>query len=417
MAVGSRLRQVPHSRLRSAKPQAKERTALSYQPLQATDKLLLGPGPASVDPAVLRAASLGVLGYLDPDFIKIMDKTMELLRDVFHTKNELTLVVPGTGMAGMEAAVFNTVEPGDKVVVAVMGFFGERIATMAERAGGEVTVVRFPWGQAVDPAQLGKVVREIRPAVLACVHAETSTGVLQPMAEISRIARENDCILLVDAVTSLGGCPLEVDVWGIDICYSGSQKCLGALPGLAPLTMGKRARQKLAARKAAVSSWYLDLTLIEKYWTGDPRVYHHTAPVNLVYTIYEALRLAMEEGLQNRWARHRKNAQALRAGLRAMGLRLFVEDSIMLPPLTSVLVPEGINDAQVRGMLLSEFGIEIGGGLGEGKGKIWRIGLMGYGSQERYVLLLLAAMEQLLDRLGYKAEPGAGVAAAAKLYS
>jgi len=390
---------------------------MSYEPLTTREKLLLGPGPASVDPAVARAASLGVVGYLDPDFIHIMDQTMELLRRTFRTGNELTLVVPGTGMAGMEAAVYNTVEPGDRVVVAVMGFFGERIATMAERAGGEVTVVRFPWGQAVDHVELEKVVREIRPTVLACVHAETSTGVLQPMAEITRIAREYDCILLVDAVTSLGGCPLEVDGWGIDVCYSGSQKCAGALPGLAPLTMGRRAREKLAARKSEVRSWYLDLTLIEKYWTGDPRAYHHTAPVNLVYAIYEALRLAQEEGMPERWARHRRNAEALRAGLRAMGLRLFVDDKIMLPPLTSVLIPEGINDAQVRGMLLSEFGIEIGGGLGEGKGKIWRIGLMGYGAQERHVMLLLTALEQLLGRLGYGLEPGAGIAAAGKLYA
>ncbi len=265
---------------------------MTVKPLRSTDKLLLGPGPASVDPEVLRAASLGVLGYLDPEFIGIMDATMDLLRRTFRTDNELTIVVPGTGMAGMEAAVFNTVEPGDRVVVAVMGYFGERIVTMAERADGDVTAVRFPWGGVVDTGELEQTVKRVRPQVLAFVHAETSTGVLQPVAEISRMAREYDCVLLADAVTSLGGCQLEVDKWGIDICYSGSQKCVGALPGLAPLTMGPRARAKLAARKTETRSWYLDLTLIEKYWTGNPRAYHHTAPVNMVYCIYEALRLA-----------------------------------------------------------------------------------------------------------------------------
>ncbi|MDP2873637.1 MAG: aminotransferase class V-fold PLP-dependent enzyme [Bacillota bacterium] len=389
---------------------------MTYQALQPSDKLLLGPGPASVEPAILRAASLNVLGYLDPEFVTIMDETMELLRAVFRTSNELTLVVPGTGMAGMEAAVYNTVEPGDKVVVAVNGFFGERIATIAERAGGEVTVVRYPWGQAVDPSDLVKVVREVRPAILACVHAETSTGVLQPMAEITRMAREYDCLLLVDAVTSLGGCPLEIDKWGIDACYSGSQKCVGALPGLAPLTLGPRARAKLAARRTPVASWYLDLTLIEKYWTGNPRAYHHTAPVNLIYPIREALRMALDEGLENRWARHLLNARALRAGLRGLGLGLYSEDDVMLPPLTPVLIPDGVEDAKVRTAMLNEFGIEIGGGLGDAKGKIWRIGLMGYGSQRRHVLLVLTALEQLLLRFGHRAEAGAGVAAAGAMY-
>ncbi len=389
---------------------------MTVKPLRSTDKLLLGPGPASVDPEVLRAASLGVLGYLDPEFIGIMDATMDLLRRTFRTDNELTIVVPGTGMAGMEAAVFNTVEPGDRVVVAVMGYFGERIVTMAERAGGEVTAVRFPWGGVVDTGELEQTVKRVRPQVLAFVHAETSTGVLQPVAEISRMAREYDCVLLADAVTSLGGCQLEVDKWGIDICYSGSQKCVGALPGLAPLTMGPRARAKLAARKTETRSWYLDLTLIEKYWTGNPRAYHHTAPVNMVYCIYEALRLAHEEGLENRWARHRQNAIALRAGLRAMGLKLFAADDVMLPPLTSIVIPEGINDAKIRGSLLEEFGIEIGGGLGEGKGKIWRIGLMGYGAKRRHVILVLSALESLLLRNGFKAEPGAAVAAAEETY-
>lgn len=390
---------------------------MTYKALEPSDKLLLGPGPASVDPAVLRAASLNVLGYLDPEFVAMMDETMELLRAAFRTDNELTLVVPGTGMAGMEAAVYNTVEPGDRVVVAVNGFFGERIATMAERAGGEVTVARYPWGQAVDTDDLAGVVREVRPRVLACVHAETSTGVLQPMAEISRIAREHGCLLLVDAVTSLAGCPLEVDAWGIDACYSGSQKCVGALPGLAPLTLSHRARAKLASRRTPVASWYLDLTLIEKYWTGTPRTYHHTAPVNLVYAIREALRMALEEGLESRWARHLLNARALRAGIRGLGLDLYSEDAVMLPPLTPAVVPPGIEEAKVRAAMLEEYGIEIGGGLGDAKGRIWRIGLMGYGSQRRHVLLVLTALEQLLARWGHRAEPGAAVAAAGAVYS
>lgn len=390
---------------------------MSYLQLRPTDKLLLGPGPASVDPEVLRAASLGVLGYLDPEFIGIMDDTMDLLRKTFRTTNELTIVVPGTGMAGMEAAIFNTVEPGDKVVVAVMGYFGERVVTMAERAGGAVTAVRFPWGQAVDTAKVEEVVKEVKPAILAFVHAETSTGVLQPVAEFARIAQTYDCLLLADAVTSLGGCQLEVDAWGIDICYSGAQKCVGALPGLAPLTMNARARAKLARRKTPVQSWYLDLTLIEKYWTGNPRAYHHTAPVNLVYAVYEAMRLAHAEGLEQRWARHRQNAVALRAGLRAMGLQLFAADEVMLPPLTSIMIPPGIDDATIRNALLEEFGIEIGGGLGEGKGKIWRIGLMGYGSKRRHVMLVLAALESLLRRAGHACTPGAAVSAAEQIYT
>ncbi len=390
---------------------------MTVKPLEPTDKLLLGPGPASVDPAVLRAASLGVLGYLDPDFVGIMDRTMDLLRKTFRTDNELTIVVPGTGMAGMEAAVFNTVEPGDKVVVAVMGYFGERIVTMAERAGAEVTAVRFPWGGPADTAELESVVKRVRPQVLAFVHAETSTGVLQPVDEISRIAKDCGCLLLADAVTSLGGCRLEVDKWGIDVCYSGAQKCVGALPGLAPLTMGPRARAKLAARKTPPQSWYLDLTLIEKYWTGNPRAYHHTAPVNLIYTIYEALRLAHEEGLENRWARHRQNALALRAGLRAMGLKLFAPDDVMLAPLTSIVIPPGIDDGRVRTALLDEYGIEIGGGLGDGKGKIWRIGLMGYGAKRRHVIMVLSALESLIARFGHRCEPGAAVSAAEAVYN
>jgi alanine-glyoxylate transaminase/serine-glyoxylate transaminase/serine-pyruvate transaminase len=390
---------------------------LTYQALKPSEKLLLGPGPASVDPSILRAASLGVLGYMDPEFIHIMDQTMELLRYAFRTTNELTLVVPGTGMAGMEAAVLNTVEPGERVVVAVIGFFGDRIATMAQRAGAEVTVVRFPWGGPADPEELRRVVKEVKPQVLACVHAETSTGVLQPLGEISSLAREYGCILIVDAVTSLCGCRLEVDEWGIDVCYSGSQKCVGALPGLAPLTVNKRARAKINRRKTPVSSWYLDLSLIEKYWTGAQRAYHHTAPVSLIYAAHEALRLVREEGLEPRWQRHTQNALALRAGLRAMGLSMFAPDEVMLPPLTPVLIPEGVSDAEVRGTLLSEFGIEIGGGLGEGKGRIWRIGLMGHGAQKAHVLLLLAAMEQILARQGHRCQRGAAVAAAEQVYA
>ena len=390
---------------------------MTYQPLRSTDKLLLGPGPASVDPAVLRAASLGVLGYLDPEFVGIMDQVMELLRQTFRTSNDLTLVVPGTGMAGMEAAVFNTVEPGDKVVVATHGFFGERLVTMAERAGGEVTAVRFPWGGPIDPAEPEKAVSQVGPAVLALVHAETSTGVLQPMAEISRIAKDHDALLLVDCVTSLGGCPLEIDAWGIDAAYSGAQKCLGALPGLAPLTLSDRARRKLAARQTPPRSWYLDLTLIEKYWSGSPRAYHHTAAVNLVYAIYEALRQIQEESLEQRWARHRRHALALRAGVRALGLELFADDAVALPALTSIKIPAGVEDGAVRGGLLEEFGIEIGGGLGDGKGKLWRIGLMGYGSQRRHVSLVLAAMASLLVRSGHRCDAGAALAAAEGAYS
>lgn len=384
--------------------------------LNPPERILLGPGPSMVPPRVLQAMASPVLGHLDPAFLAIMDETMSLLRYVFQTENELTFPISGTGSAGMEACLVNLLEPGDRAVIGVNGFFGQRMAEIARRCGADVTVVEAPWGQAVDPQQIQRVLGQGKAKVVAVVHVETSTGVLQPLEEVIRISHEHGAVVLVDAVASLGGVDLPIDRWGVDVCYSGSQKCLSAPPGLAPVTVSDRVRQEVNHRKTPVQSWYLDFSLLKTYWGGE-RVYHHTAPVPMIYALHEALRIVQEEGLEARFARHAKHARALWAGLEGLGLRLFAPEPIRSPTLTTVEVPEGVDEAAVRRRLLVEFGIEIAGGLGPLRGRIWRIGLMGHSAQQRNVLLLLAALGAILRDMRVPVDPGAGVEAARETYT
>jgi len=379
-------------------------------------RLLLGPGPSEVHPRVLRAMSAPLVGHLDPVFIAMMEEVKALLRFVFATENTLTFPVSGTGSAGMEACIVNLVEPGDEVVVGVNGVFGTRMADVVERAGGVAVRVEAPWGRVVRPEQVEAVLRNCRrPKLVALVHAETSTGAWQPLADAARLAHEHGALFLADCVTSLAGAPVEIDRWGIDAAYSGTQKCLSCPPGLAPLTFGPRALEALQKRKTHVQSWYLDLTLLERYW-GEERVYHHTAPISMNYALLEALRLVAEEGLPARFARHRLNHAALAAGLAALGLELAAEEGHRLPMLNAVTVPEGVDEARVRGQLLAGHGIEIGGGLGPMKGRVWRIGLMGESSQRVHVLAVLAALEEALRAERRLPAPGAVVAAAQAVY-
>jgi alanine-glyoxylate transaminase/serine-glyoxylate transaminase/serine-pyruvate transaminase len=383
---------------------------MNYEPLP--QRILMGPGPSNVNPRVLLAQALPTIGHLDPAFTRLMDETMELLRAVFSTRNSLTFPVSGTGSAGMEACFVNVLQPGDRVVVGVNGVFGERMCDVARRCGAEVTRVEAEWGSALDPEAVRRAAREVRPKVVAFVHAETSTGVLQPVAGLAAAAREVDALLLMDCVTSLGGgAAVRIDEWGVDLAYSGTQKCLSCPPGLAPVTFGERALAALDARTAPVQSWYLDLSMIRRYWTGE-RLYHHTAPVNMLYGLRESLRLIAEEGLERRVERHRRHAEALWAGLEAMGMRLFVPREIRLPSLTTVWIPEGAEDLPVRQALLQEANLEVGGGLGAGKGKMWRIGLMGETSTPANVLSLLSWLERILMRRGVKI--GSGLEAAQK---
>ncbi len=384
---------------------------MNYEPLP--QRILMGPGPSNVNPRVLLAQAVPTIGHLDPAFTRLMDETMELLRGVFGTRNALTFPVSGTGSAGMEACFVNVLEPGDWVVVGVNGVFGERMCDVARRCGAEVTRVEAPWGSALDPEAVRRAAREARPRVVAFVHAETSTGVLQPVEGLAAAAREVDALLLMDCVTSLGGgAEVRIDEWGVDLAYSGTQKCLSCPPGLAPVTLGERAIAALDARTAPVQSWYLDMSMIRRYWTGE-RLYHHTAPINMLVGLRESLRLIAEEGLERRVARHRRHAEALWAGLEAMGMRLFVPREIRLPSLTTVWIPEGAEDLPVRQALLQEANLEIGGALGAGKGMMWRIGLMGETSTPANVLNLLSWLERILTRSGVKI--GSGLEAAQRV--
>lgn len=382
--------------------------------LQPPTRVLMGPGPSGANPRVLAAMTKPLLGHLDPDFLRVMDRCREMLRRVMVTENQVTLATPGTGTSGMEAGVMNVVEPGDRVVVGICGYFGERIAQMAERAGGVVTRVQAPWGQPVDAAAVEAAIKAAgKVKLLAIVHAETSTGAETPVEPFARLAREAGALLLVDCVTSLGGMPVRVDAWGADVVYSGTQKCLSAPPGAAPITLSARAWDAVRARETPVNTWYLDLGLLEAYW-DERRVYHHTAPISMVYALHEALALVLEEGLEARWARHERNGRALQAGLEALGLTLHAQAGYRLPVLTTVRIPEGVEDAAVRGALLNRFGIEIGGGLGELRGRVWRIGLMGESSTAGNVLLLLNALGRLLREQGFAADIRAAVSAASE---
>jgi alanine-glyoxylate transaminase/serine-glyoxylate transaminase/serine-pyruvate transaminase len=360
--------------------------------------------------------SMPLIGHLDPAFLDLLDETQLLLRETLRTRHRLTFPVSGTGSAGMEACFVNLVEPGDPVLVCVNGVFGERMADVAARCGARVARVEVPWGRAVDPAAAAEAARRERPKILAVVQAETSTGALTHIPPFAEIAREAGAMLLVDTVTSLGGVPVEVDAWGIDACYSGTQKCLSCPPGLSPVTFSQRALDAVHARRSKVASWYLDVTMLTKYWGSSERVYHHTAPISMIYALREALRIVQEEGLDARWARHLENHRALVAGLGALGLSLVVPEGERLPPLNAVAVPEGIDEAAVRRGLIEAFGIEIGAGLGVFRGKVWRVGLMGHSSSRANVLTFLNALAQVLGAQGLRVEPGAGVAAAAAVY-
>jgi len=376
----------------------------------------MGPGPSDIHPRVLAALARPTVGHLDPYYLRIMDELQSMLREVFRTKNRMTMAISGTGSAGQEATVLNLVEPGERVLVCVNGVFGGRLADMAERAGGEVTKIERPWGEVFTVGEVKDALARVKPRVVAIVMAETSTGAWQPIEEIAAAVRDAGAMLIVDTVTALGGIPVEIDKWQIDAVYSGTQKCLSCPPGLAPVSFSDRAVEKILARKQKVRSWYLDVSLIANYWGGD-RVYHHTAPINMTYALHEALRILLEEGLEQSFVRHRRNHEALKAGLAAVGIEYATQAGHALPQLNAVRIPAGVDDAAVRKALLDRYNIEIGAGLGAFKGKVWRIGLMGYASRETNVLLLLAALEQLLAEQGHKFDHGAAVAAANTSYA
>jgi len=367
-----------------------------FPPLSMPPKLLLGPGPGNAHPRVTAALGHPQVGHLDPLFVDLMHKIQELLRYVWQTDNKLTYPVSGTGSAGMEATIANLVERGDVVLVGCNGYFGERLFDMACRHGAEAKKLEKPWGEIFTLEEIKKGIEEYKPVVLALVHAETSTGALQPMEGIGELCREHGCLLVLDTVTSLAGAPLFLDTWGVDAAYSGTQKCLSCPPGLSPFTLSPRAQERLKARKTSVTSWYFDASLITQYW-GPDRTYHHTAPISLNYGLYEALRVVAEEGLEESWERHRRNAERLWTGLEEMGLKLHVADpNHRVPSLTTVRVPDHVDAAKVVNYLNDRFNISISGGLGQLKGKILRIGLMGWNSTPQNVDLCLVALKDAL---------------------
>ncbi|MCP4667664.1 MAG: alanine--glyoxylate aminotransferase family protein [Deltaproteobacteria bacterium] len=372
----------------------------------------MGPGPSAVPPRVLQAISAPCIGHLDPVFLSIMDDTQGLLRFLFQTENDLTIPVSGTGSAGMETCFVNLLEPGDEVIVCVNGVFGTRMADIVNRLGCKLLRVDGEWGRAMDPEAVRKAVQGKNPKLLALVQAETSTGVYQPLEDLAAIAHECGALFLVDMVTSLGGMEAALDKIEIDAAYSGTQKCISCPPGLSPVSFSPAALKVMENRKSPVVSWYLDMSMVRSYW-GEDRTYHHTAPINMIYALREALRIIAEEGLVNRFARHRLNHKALVAGIEAMGLSMLVPEDERLPMLNAIRIPEGANDVQVRKALLNHFSIEIGGGLGDFAGKIWRVGLMGHSSCRRNVFLFLSALETILKSQGVKVKSGALEAASA----
>ena len=386
----------------SVLPPVNDAHRLGLAPIATPDRLLLGPGPSNAHPMVLQALARTPIGHLDPLYIELMAEVQELLRYVWQTDNRLTLPMSGTGSAAMEATLANTIEPGDTVLVAVKGYFGHRLVDMAQRYRANVVTIERAWGEAFTLAELEEAVSTHRPAILAIVHAETSTGVCQPMEGIGDLCRRHDCLLLLDTVTSLGAAPLFLDEWKVDLAYSCSQKGLSCPPGLGPFTMGPRAEAKLSARTEQVPNWYLDVSLLNKYW-GSDRTYHHTAPVNMNFGLREALRLLAEEGLQNAWDRHRRNAERFWAGLERLGLELHVPADLRLPTLTTVRIPEGVDGKAFTQHLLDRHGIEVGGGLGALAGKVWRVGLMGYNSTPENVDRLLNLLEMELPAFRSKA--------------
>ncbi len=383
--------------------------------LDLPPRVLMGPGPSDVSPDVLQALGRPCIGHLDPAFIGVMDANKAMLRTVFGTANAMTLPMSGTGSAGMEALLANLVEPGDAVLIGVNGVFGGRMCEVARRQGAEVHRVEAPWGRALDPADFRKKAAGRRYKLVALVHAETSTGVLQDLSGFRAVADELGALLVTDCVTSLGGSAVDLDRHGVDAAYSGTQKCLSVPPGLSPVSLSDRAMAAVQVRETPVQSWYLDLTLLASYWEGNKRAYHHTAPVNMNYALYAGLRRVLAEGLDKRIARHRLHGAALRAGLEALGLSLPVPASERLPQLTLVQVPDGVDEAEVRRQLLGRYGLEIGGGLGDFAGRAWRIGLMGDSCTRRHVTLCLGAIGQCLADQGWRA-PADALAAAAQVY-
>ena len=360
-------------------------------------RLLMGPGPSDAPPSVLNAMSQPLVGHLDPSFVQMMEEIKDMLRQVFLTGNDMTFPISGTGSAGMEFCFVNLIEPGDEVIIGVNGVFGGRMADVATRCGAKVTQVEAEWGRIIEPSQVAEVLASVEnPKLVAIVHAETSTGALTPIEEISKLTHEARALLLLDAVTSLGGCPVRIDEWEVDAVYSGTQKCLSCPPGLSPVSLSEKAMEAVKGRRNGVQSWYLDVNLLANYWGDGARVYHHTAPISMNYALHESLRLVLEEGLENRWARHQANHERLKAGLDEMGLQLTAQEGHRLWQLNAVGVPDGTDEAGVRTALLNDHGIEIGAGLGPFQGKVWRVGLMGHSSSEENVDRFLAALKSLL---------------------
>jgi len=360
-------------------------------------RVLLGPGPSDVPPRVLEAMSRPTIGHLDPVFLQLMDQITDRLRQVFQTRNTMTLAMSGTGSSGMETMFVNLIEPGDSALIAINGVFGMRMKDVAERCGAKVQTIEAPWGKSFDQDQLVAAIRRDRPKVFAIVHAETSTGVRQDVDKLGAVCRQTGTLFLLDCVTSLGGIDVNIDAWGVDAAYSGTQKCLSCPPGLSPVTLSEQAVRRLEQRKSKVQSWYLDLNMIRQYW-GQERFYHHTAPINMLYGLHEALGIVLEEGLQARWTRHQQMHEMLRAGLHELGIEYVSQEGHHLPMLNAVKIPTGVDDAATRKGLLSDYGIEIGAGLGAFKGTAWRIGLMGHAATKRNVTLLLAALRSMLRR-------------------
>jgi alanine-glyoxylate transaminase/serine-glyoxylate transaminase/serine-pyruvate transaminase len=390
--------------------------ATSFHPPQRT---LMGPGPSDVSPRVLEAMARPTLGHLDPVFVEFMDELKELLQYAFQTANPLTMPVSGPGSVGMETCFVNLVEPGDTVIVCINGVFGGRMKENVERCGGTAVIVEDEWGRAVDPEKVERALADHPQAkFLAFVHAETSTGVRSDVETLVALAHDHECLAIVDAVTSLGGIELKIDAWGVDAVYSGSQKCLSCTPGLSPVSFGQRAIDIISARSTPIQSWFMDTNLVMGYWgTGVRRSYHHTAPVNALYGLHEALVMLSEEGLENAWERHQKHHQALRAGFEAMGVGLVVAESERLPQLNVVRVPAGVDEARVRGRLLAEYQLEVGAGLGALAGKVWRIGLMGHSCNLKNVLLCVGAFETVLASEGAQIPTGVAEIAAIKAFS
>ena len=381
-------------------------------------RTLMGPGPSDVHPRVLQAMSRPTIGHLDPAFITMMDEMKTLLQYAFQTTNSLTMPVSAPGSAGMESCFVNLVSPGDTVIICRNGVFGTRMEQNVLRCGGIPVMVDDAWGSPCDPDKLEAALKAHPEAgVVAFVHAETSTGAISDAKTISALAHNHDCLVIADTVTSLGGSELRVDDWNLDAVYSGSQKCLSCTPGLSPVTFSERAVARIQNRKTPIQSWFLDLNLVMGYWGSNAkRSYHHTAPINALYGLHESLVLLQDEGLENSWARHDRNHGALRAGLQAMGIKFQVAESSRLPQLNAVLVPDGADDAAVRNRLLQEYNLEIGGGLGDGAGKVWRIGLMGHASNSTNVLMCLGALDAVLGDMGARIERGTAVSAARKFY-